>query len=59
MKQLAFWAVAIVFVLSLFLLSASLQSPGRPYLTVSVVGVCLSGVLLGKLLLGNRRKWHD
>jgi len=59
MKHLAFLAAAIIFVLSLFLLACSLNSPGHPYLSVSTVGVCLSGVVLGKLLLDDRRMWHE
>ena len=51
MKQLAFRAVAIVFVLSLFMVGASLRSLGQPYLIASGVVVVVSGVILAVLLL--------
>jgi len=51
MKQLGFISVAIVFVLSLFVVGASLQSRGHLYLVVADVAVCGSGLVLAILPL--------
>ena len=52
--KLAFLAIATVYAVSLFLVGASLRSPGMPYLVIFVVGALTSGVGLGWMLLHER-----
>lgn len=52
--KLAFLAIATVYAVSLFLVGASVRSPGMPYLVIFVVGALASGIGLGWMLLHER-----
>ena len=52
--KLAFLVVATVYAVSLFLVGASLRSPGMPYLVIFVIGAFTSGTGLGWMLLHER-----
>jgi len=53
--KLAFLAVATVYAVSLFLVGASLRSPGMPYLAIFSIGALASGIGVGWILLHERR----
>ena len=49
-----FLAVSLIYVMSLFLVGASLRSPGMTYLAIFVTMACVSGIVVGRMLLHER-----